>query len=273
MRAFWWVLDKLTTIVSGEFMLKLGSRLGRPNGGTMIFLRSVWVSVILYSVALLLRSGDYAEWTWRFWEWQIDLEKLKGEITETVPWLGAIFAGVYVALYARFSAQFSYLAGVYNQLMETAASSPRDEHKDEILDTWYAGFIEDAVALHLASKRMFSVAVWFQLEIPRVYQMFTQYTVNGDEKVKRLIRSLRWAIGDEHLQAMGATPELMAGGPPRPSVSPASVSTVTTVKDGPATSAMDRGHVALAAFAAGCIIGAGVASPLPPGRRSRRADL
>ena len=59
-RSFWWVLDKLTTLASGEFVLKLGSRLGRPNGGTMIFLRSVWVSAIVYSLALLLHSGDYA---------------------------------------------------------------------------------------------------------------------------------------------------------------------------------------------------------------------
>ena len=131
-----------------------------------------------------------------------------------MPWLGAIFAGVYVALYARFSAQFSYLAGVYNQLMETAASSPRDDHKDEILDTWYAGFVEDAVALHLASKRMFSVTVWLMLEQPRVYRLFTQYTVKGDERAKRLIRSLRWAVGDENLRRMGATQQLMAGGPP-----------------------------------------------------------
>jgi hypothetical protein len=102
--------------VSGEFILKSGV----PNGGTMILVRSAWVAAVLYGVALLLHSGNYTEWTWEFWTWprHIDFGRLKHEIADTVPWLGAIFAGAYVALYAPFSSQWGYLAGVCNQLKQ-----------------------------------------------------------------------------------------------------------------------------------------------------------
>lgn len=210
----WWVLNAFTTVVSGEFLLRLGYRFGRANGGSMIFFRSVLVTVLVYGLALLLHSGGYADWTWRVWEWRIDGERLRKEIAENVPWLGAIFAGVYVALYTRFSAQFSYLLQVYNQLMETSANAPRDDCTTQVLNSWWAAFIEDAQDLHLATKRSFSVAVWFMLEHPDVYRDFRQYAGGGHTRVNSLITSLRRAIGDDNLRRMGATKQLMAGGPP-----------------------------------------------------------
>jgi hypothetical protein len=217
-RGVWRPVDKFTEIVSGEFLLKLGFKFGQPNGGTMIFVRAPWVSALLFAFALLLHSGSYAAWTWRFWEWplQINTTKLKEEIAGNVPWLGAIFAGVYVALYARFSAQFNYLAGVYNQIMQTAASTPSSRKSRELLYIWWAGFIEDSLDLHLATKRTFSVVVWFMLEKPPVYEEFVNYTVDGKTRVKELITALRCAIGDENLETMKANKGLMEGGPPTP---------------------------------------------------------
>ena len=108
--------EKMWSAITGEWMLELG----HSNGGTIIFLRSLQVSAIIYAIALALHTGTYAEWTLQFWKWLclIDFGQLKMDITGHLPALGGIFAGVYTALYARFASQWSYLAGVYNQMRE-----------------------------------------------------------------------------------------------------------------------------------------------------------
>lgn len=257
-------LSRFTKLVSGEFMLDVGYRYGYANGGTMIFLRSVWVTLWLFLLALLLHSGTYADWTWNVCLWRLDATKFKKEIANNVPWLGAIFAGAYVALYTRFSAQYSYLQQAYNQLMETSASAPRDECASEVIHSWWAAFIEDAQDLHLATKGSFAVAIWFMLEEPEVYRDFEKYAIGRHERVNELILPLRRVIGDEELKRMQASKELMAGGPPPPRKS------AQVVKGD--TSAVDRGHVALAALAAGCIIGAGISAPYSLTRKPRRSD-
>jgi hypothetical protein len=141
-------LSCLFEFVSGEWMF----RCGHPNGGTIIFLRSVWVSAIIYALALWLDSG--ADWAWG-----IDCRRLQREITLHVPWLGAIFGAVYVALYARFASQWGYLAGLFNQIRQMLATwKPSDGNADHLF-LWQAGFIEDALDLHLATKPMFATFI------------------------------------------------------------------------------------------------------------------
>jgi hypothetical protein len=194
-RCVWWVCAAVTHVVSGEFIL----RSGFPNGGTMILVRSAWVAGMLYGVALLLHSGSYAEWTWEFWTWprHIDLGRLKHEIADHVPWLGAIFAGVYVALYARFSSQWDYLAGVYNQIKD-AQVSQHPETNDRMQE-WKAGFVEDAEDLHLAAKPMFRMTVWCWLQEPEVERKYDLYTAGGMKRRKRLVRRLERAIKAKNL--------------------------------------------------------------------------
>jgi hypothetical protein len=55
--------------------------------------------------------------------------------------------------YARFSSQWSYLAGVYNQIK---AAECRTGFQETVLAQWKAGFIEDAADLHLLRKAMFA---------------------------------------------------------------------------------------------------------------------
>ena len=102
--AFW-------SALTGEWMLLCGC----PNGGTVIFFRSVQVTLILYLIGLWLRSlfifGVALPWHSHF-----SLLCYKG--VDTFGWIGAIFAAAYAALYARFASQWSYLAGVYNQMRE-----------------------------------------------------------------------------------------------------------------------------------------------------------
>src|SRR5438046_3051938 len=62
---------------------------------------------------------------------------------------GVLFAGAYTAFYARFASQWSYLAGVYNQIMAAQVRGiPTDPAGQNAFDAWQAGFIEDAEELH-----------------------------------------------------------------------------------------------------------------------------
>jgi|GEM_PF-956508 len=203
-KIIWWLANNAVNVLSAEFLLKLG----RPNGGTLILIRSAWISITLYGVALALQSGTYARWTWELWNWRFSLAQLSKDIGNTVHWLGAIFAAVYVALYARFAAQFSYLQGVYNQIMAVEASAPPNEWKDETIATWSAGFVEDAIELHLATKPVFSITVWIMLNQPGVYDNFIRYTKKGPRRLARLVRHLRRSLGDETLLKMVPTDDL-----------------------------------------------------------------
>jgi hypothetical protein len=89
---------------------------GRPNGGGVIFWRSAWITFFMYVLGLWLRSIFRAGCP--ACEPDIVHGLLHGN-DDTVPtWPGAIFAAVWASLYARFASQWSYLAGVYNQIRQ-----------------------------------------------------------------------------------------------------------------------------------------------------------
>lgn len=133
-------------MVSGEFFLRC-----RPNGGGVVLARSLYVTLFIYGIALALKSYTTTGATFGF-----SLPELFHQINSTIPWAGAIFAGVYVAFYTRYSNQWSYLASTYNQI--TAAKAPLAGHfscNNRILVVWQAGFITDAFTLHLDRKEIF----------------------------------------------------------------------------------------------------------------------
>ena len=118
------------------------------------------------------------------------------DIADTVPWLGAIFAGVYVALYARFASQWSYLAGVYNQIRQTLATWDPTKDNANHLNLWRAGFIEDALDLHLATKPMFGPFLLRMLdvnddEMQDIRDKFDHITHKGKERRERLHKQLK----------------------------------------------------------------------------------
>ena len=101
-----------------------------------------------------------------------------------ITWFGAIFAGVYALLYARFSSQWTYLAGVYNQIK---SAELRKDTDDAALAEWKAGFIEDCQDLHLLRKPMFAsiVHAWLnsgELGLP-VRDCFKSYTPGGADRL------------------------------------------------------------------------------------------
>ncbi|MEY3480098.1 MAG: hypothetical protein RIQ71_873 [Verrucomicrobiota bacterium] len=140
------MIDKLSHFLSGEFLLRK-----RPNGGGVILARSLFVTSWFYPIALGIkiftseRPVHCSSFT-----------ALLADVNATIPWAGAIFAGVYTVFYTRYSSQWLYLASVYNKIIEVKVSLPKNvaARNDSLVD-WQAGFVSDAFTLHLDTKPIF----------------------------------------------------------------------------------------------------------------------
>ena len=166
----------MISIVTGEFVLKF-----MPNGGRAVLIRASYVSVYLYLVAIAIRSytGEYADLSF-------SLEQLRAELHETIPWFGAIFGAIYAALYARFSSQWSYLADLYNQQLALASTASGKVLNGDNYAIWQAAFIEDAVCMHLATKRGFSNAIYSMLQEKKIRDILDKDGQLGKVRVERL---------------------------------------------------------------------------------------
>jgi hypothetical protein len=116
---------------------------------------------------------------------------MRAVVKETIPWYGATFAATYLALYARFASQWTYLAGLYNQIkaeeVKAAASGAAGAvAAAEVLASWKAGFVEDADELHPAPKRMFAGIIQDWLQDANVRLEFVGFTPNGATRLERI---------------------------------------------------------------------------------------
>lgn len=153
------------------------------NSGLVIFLRSVWVSAFLFSLALLVKSwceaGPNSEFSWSI---------ARQLVAKHFEWFGALFAGCYAAFYARYSSQWSYLADVYNQIMATKCTIPPEEHAtNRSLLHWQVGFIEDAHLLHLDGKPPFAGVIKDLLKYPHVYAEFAATLPDTRKTIERRV--------------------------------------------------------------------------------------
>lgn len=172
----------IAAFLTGEWLLT-----NNPNGGHVIAARSVIVALEIYVAAVLLRS-----WASASWAFNPDLGQAGKEISETLPWFGAILAAVYAALYARFAAQWSYLANLYNQIMVAIVQCPDDKvlnanegEEPTPTDHWMAAFVEDAMTLHLARKTLFAELVWHLLDgCPGVRKSFDDSVTAGGKAAR-----------------------------------------------------------------------------------------
>jgi hypothetical protein len=132
------------------------------------------------------------------------------DFVEILPWLAAIFAGVYVALYTRFSSQWTYLANLFNQIVQAQLALPEKPHEAQLntMASWKAAFIEDAEDLHLAAKPMFLVAVQDWGSDARVASRFVHNTVGGEQRLTALLKRLEMI----REQAEEAAPPVLAEG-------------------------------------------------------------
>ncbi|MBI2074168.1 MAG: hypothetical protein HYT81_14230 [Gemmatimonadetes bacterium] len=138
------------------------------------------VGLLIYAIAVALSEVLDPTKAFRF-SWTAARLAVKG----TLPWFGAIFAGVYAAFYARFSSQWSYLAELYNQIKATEAQAPPTAAAT--IASWKAGFIEDADELHLAPKPMYAAIIRTWLSDAAVRNDFIEYAPGGQARLDSLM--------------------------------------------------------------------------------------
>ena len=161
--------------LSFEFFL---TRLFLPNGGGIILLRTFGISVLIMLAGFALRNFIDPNRSWDF-----SITELRLQMLDMAPWAGAVFAGTYAALYARFAKQTDYLAGLYNQIK---AAESQAAPQSQVIAQWKAGFLEDAQMLHLATKPLFAsiVSEWANDDSVRAH--FESLAAGGTERLKKL---------------------------------------------------------------------------------------
>lgn len=189
-------LHRVVQGISGEFLLTWPHR--QPNGGTIIVLRALLVAFLLYGLAISIDQRLEGGNTWAF-----SASALRVALKDTLPWFGGIFTVVYAALYTRFSSQWTYLAGVYNQIKaaETRLETG-DADSNASLVAWKAAFIEDADELHLALKPMYASLIEAWCENERVQAEFIRTAPGGKRRLTKLLTEVDAAL-TEHARTYG----------------------------------------------------------------------
>jgi hypothetical protein len=173
----WGLWKFLVRLLTMEFLLTRYA-----NGGPMILWRTLWTTTLAYATALALSNAVNPDLSWRF-----SPVALGKQLAETMPWYAAIFAGIYTTYYARFSAQWSYLANLYNQIKAVECAKP---FNPEALAQWKAGFIEDAENLHLLRKEPFATVAKNWLREQRVRQVYAAFAPEGSSALTRVCKVL-----------------------------------------------------------------------------------
>lgn len=143
------MINSIFNFLSAEFILS-----NRPNGGDVIFIRSTIITVEISFLALLMVNANQLAV-----EMLMELPIYLDFISERTVWIGAIFVVCYTALYSRSSAQVSYISDLYNRIMEISVCTPSGYIDHENFNILKAGFVEDAITLHLARKDIFAPTV------------------------------------------------------------------------------------------------------------------
>lgn len=166
---------RVVVFASSEWLL---TWLNLPNGGAVILARALITSSYLFMFALLLINVIDHERSYEFSRIELQIQ-----VVEKIAWYGVIFAAVYTALYARFASQWSYLAGLYNNIKQVECNM----HNAEVMAEWKSGFIEDSENLHLSCKSSFAsiVKAWGEEEL--VKSKFISFTPGGEKRYKELM--------------------------------------------------------------------------------------
>lgn len=174
----------LGEILSSEWILTRGRM---PNGGSVIFLRTLLTGFYLFGLSLFLINVIDPSRNCIF-----SLHVLLEQVVDKLAWMGVIFAFVYTALYARFSSQWSYIAGLYNQIKQAEC----EIHNAEAMAEWKAGFMEDAENLHLATKDSVAsiIHVWGKRDL--VKQKFIDHTPGKLDRYERLMKSVEDKVNE-----------------------------------------------------------------------------
>lgn len=136
--------------ISGEWMVK------HRNGGDVVFKRAVWLAALGFAAALTVENLLSLE--------DLTMAAFRKQLIERATWLAALFAAAYAALYTRFASQWTYLAGLFNQIVQTECG---DGHDQQRIAEWKVAFAIDARELHLSEKFLFAhvLSRWLREEI------------------------------------------------------------------------------------------------------------
>ena len=169
--------------VTWEWLL---TRAHHSNGSTVIITRAFLTAAELWIVALALRNVLDPSRSWTF-----SSIELRNQLIGTASWFATIFAALYVAYYARFSSQWTYLAGVYNQIKAAECKGSLDTGGKLALADWKAGFIEDAEELHLATKPMMAAIISVWAEDSETRDAFIKHVPGGKARLNGLLARIK----------------------------------------------------------------------------------
>lgn len=185
--------SQLVQVFSSEWIL---TKTRRSNGGDIILLRSLATAFSIFALFVALKHIlDPAR------PWAYSLALLHADVLSGLPVLGALIAAIYVALYARFAAQWTYLAHLFNQITETEARTISVPNAMPIIAQWKAGFLEDAEELHLATKSLFASVLKRWGDDPQVKKSFVDNTPGGEDRFNALMQDVKNA-NERHHAAM-----------------------------------------------------------------------
>ncbi|MFM0489083.1 hypothetical protein [Paraburkholderia graminis] len=183
-------IDCIVNRISGEWLL---SKRGLSNGGSVIVLRALFVSLLVLFIvepaSLAIKDILDPARAWTF-----DGRRLAHYLVTHLTTIAVVFGSVYTALYARFAAQWRYLADVYNKIKEAEVKYSTQQNAADRLAEWKAGFAEDAEELHLATKKIFAQVIRTWLADEKVKAAFIRYTTGGEERYRNLMSSVLWAV-------------------------------------------------------------------------------
>jgi hypothetical protein len=168
-----WV--KVARFFTAEYLLDRNS-----NGGDIVLARSLIVAAKLAALTLILKNlidpciGYNFSWS-----------ELRQQCIDLAPWGSAVAGATYLALYDRFKSQWTYLAALYNQIKhaeieaEIECCEAVQSKKSEKLKQWKAGYIEDAVEMHLHTKGNVAGIIKYWIQEPEVKNFFEKYSPSG----------------------------------------------------------------------------------------------
>ena len=169
-----------------------------PNGSTVIVLRSFGTAFYFLIGALLFQNLLDPNRHHELSLHSFSSRELRMQMLEMGHWFTAVFAGVYAALYARFSSQWSYLAGVYNQIKASECRGISNGDQRHALAQWRAAFIEDAEELHLATKPVFAAIIQTWAKKTDVEEAFARDVPDGRTRLHALVGRIEHVLVKHH---------------------------------------------------------------------------
>lgn len=177
------LFERAAYYITGEFLLK-----NTANSGSIIIIRSLLFSMIVFLFAIALSEATCPKTIFPF---RFSFREFATAIHSNIDWLAALIGFSYLALYARFASQWNYLANLYNQIMQSRADNASDNlatterqnipvnqltERERVYAYWMAGFIEDAVTLHLSEKPMYKPVIKSMRKLPGVENVLDKET-------------------------------------------------------------------------------------------------